>query len=84
MARVLDEFPGPARASGGMYDKYLDGQVWELDLEKDFPGRALGAISSTLHHRAKKFGKKLRTKTFDKCARLVVQAYTPESEESGG
>lgn len=73
MAKVLDEFQFQRRGrqSGSQYDKYLDGQIWSIDLA-DHNVESMEGLRSSLIAAAKRRGMKIRTQKMNNST-LVVQ-----------
>ena len=72
MAKVLKEHNFARRLSLYPWDKWLDGQTWQLTQGKDFKCSVL-SFQSTAQATANKRGGRLRTHTKDK--KLVIQFY---------
>lgn len=79
-----EDFPGWKRGRQGVFnrnwDELLDGSVWKLTLEEDFPGcKNLKNVRSAIGMAAKKRGLHLRTSTYDDKF-LFIQAYSVNGE----
>jgi hypothetical protein len=81
MARVLPELPGMARRGAPKYEweKFFDGQVWELTAGEDFKGDA-EHFRSSIHGAASRFNVSVRTRILDGGRSIALQA----SDKSAG
>lgn len=74
MARTLDSFPRAEGTARYPWDRWLDGQVWELVAGEDFTSK-LRTFAQNAHLQARKRGGRVRTKEIrsgDRAA-IVIQ-----------
>jgi hypothetical protein len=84
MAKQLDEFDFKrGRNKGEQYPmEWLDGNIWELTQEEDFPNVKMSTFYSALTAQAKRLGGlKVRSRK-DGENTIIIQAYSPETKET--
>lgn len=72
MAKILEEFTFARDTRNRPWDKWLDGQIWQLKKGVDFHGR-ITSMRGGASSQAKKRGKALRSHVVDDNT-LVIQA----------
>ena len=73
------EFTRQGRGRKAEYDKYMDGQVWKLEIGVDLPGTMESARSAMIAA-AKTRGFRIRTQKLDD-QHIVVQAFKEVNNE---
>ncbi len=79
MGKLLKDFEFSNKAMGAprLWDRYFDGQVWEIDYRKEGKNATLESLRTSLWASASKLGLSLRTQKLDEHT-LAVQAYPRE------
>lgn len=84
MAKILEEMPkkqgGTGRKAIYPYDEWLDGKIRQLESEVDFKCKPQSVLTS-IRTEAENRGLRLRTRYANDKKDVVIQAFTPESED---
>lgn len=79
--RLEDGFKFESRRGVAKYpwDEWLDGSVWELSRDEDYPGvKDATNFITTVKAAAKREGKRVRSATLDGGKRVVIQSFVDE------
>jgi hypothetical protein len=85
--KKLESFDFGRTGNGGGHSKhpwsqYIDGSIYQLDVDKDLFNASTRTFQVLLHRQAKKAGKRVRVRLSADKKTLTLQAYVPETADS--